>query len=109
MAKRHSWPGRLQTPSTVHGLSFLSLPPLPHSIVSPTFLFPAQTPCRNMGVTYLPPHLKRRLISASRPTTPLSTIEYLLLPRHGLALRQTRQRRGAPPRRRHPRCCCSRR
>jgi len=31
------------------------------------------------GSTYLPPHPKRRLISASTPTTPLSTIEHLVL------------------------------
>ena len=29
--------------------------------------------------TYLPPHPKRRLISAASPTTPLSTIEHLIL------------------------------
>lgn len=29
--------------------------------------------------TYLPPHPKRRLISASTPTTPLSTIDHLVL------------------------------
>jgi len=31
------------------------------------------------GTTYLPPHPKRRLISAATPTTPLSTIEHLVL------------------------------
>ncbi|KAI0306235.1 hypothetical protein B0F90DRAFT_1688185 [Multifurca ochricompacta] len=31
------------------------------------------------ATTYLPPHPKRRLLSASTPTTPLSTIEHLVL------------------------------
>jgi len=31
------------------------------------------------ATTYLPPHPKRRLISAASPTTPLSTIEHLVL------------------------------
>jgi len=31
------------------------------------------------ATTYLPPHPKRRLLSASAPTTPLSTIEHLVL------------------------------
>jgi glutaminyl-peptide cyclotransferase len=31
------------------------------------------------ATTYLPPHPKRRLISAATPTTPISTIEHLVL------------------------------
>ena len=47
--------------------------------ISPTFLFSHRHLAEIWASTYLPPHSKRRLISASTPTTPLSTIEHLVL------------------------------
>ena len=61
-----------------------SVPSLPSSPSSahtflPPFFFPHRHLAGTWASTYLPPHPKRRLISASTPTTPLSTIEHLVL------------------------------
>jgi glutaminyl-peptide cyclotransferase len=55
-----------------------SSPPSAHAIV-PLFFFPYRHLAETWSSTYLPPHSKRRLISASTPTTPLSMIEHLVL------------------------------
>jgi glutaminyl-peptide cyclotransferase len=54
------------------------------SLSLPTSFLPSLPPpnrhlAEKWGTTYLPPHPKRRLISAATPTTPLSTIEHLVL------------------------------
>ena len=60
-----------------------SVPSHSSSSSAHTFLPLLFSPHRHLaetwGSTYLPPHPKRRLISASTPTTPLSTIEHLVL------------------------------
>ncbi|KAH9980899.1 hypothetical protein BGW80DRAFT_1267096 [Lactifluus volemus] len=42
-------------------------------------IYGARHLAKTWATTYLPPHPKRRLMSASTPTTPLSTIEHLVL------------------------------
>jgi hypothetical protein len=102
------------TPSTVHGLSLLSLPPSPPLIhFSPHFFSTTQMPSRTTCVdvpaftSKALPHLRLNT------TTLLSTIEHFvlldlparharscaLLSRYSLAIRRPRQRRDAPTRR----------
>src|SRR5260370_8838697 len=80
MVKKPSLIGRPQTLSTVHGpsLSFILLRSYVLLICSLLY-FPHRHLAETWASTYLPPHPKRRLISASSPSTPLSTIEHLVL------------------------------
>jgi hypothetical protein len=73
------WPNdsAVELRCVVH-LSFVLLPPLLHSRVLSIFLFLTQTLRRDLGDDLPPPLPKRHLISGS-PTTPLSTIEHLVL------------------------------
>ena len=57
--------------------SLSSFPSSTHTFL-PLFFSPHRHLAKTWGLAYLPPHPKRRLISASTPTTPLSTIEYLV-------------------------------
>ena len=57
----------------------LSSTPSAHIRFFPLLFFPHRHLAEVWESTYLPPHPKRRLISASTPTTPLSTIEHLIL------------------------------
>jgi glutaminyl-peptide cyclotransferase len=66
------------TDSAYGARSHLSLPSPPPLIPFSHFLFPHRHLAETWASTYLPPHPKRRLISASTPTTPLSTIEHLV-------------------------------
>jgi glutaminyl-peptide cyclotransferase len=58
--------------------SFPPSPPCAHSLL-PLFFFSLSHLAASWASTYLPPHPKRRLISAATPTTPLSTIDHLVL------------------------------
>src|SRR5260370_15873292 len=80
MVKKPSLIGRPQTLSTVHGpsLSFILLRSYVLLICSLLY-FPHRHLAETSASTYLPPHPKRRLISASSPSTPLFTIEHLVL------------------------------